>query len=1038
MKLNTKQAEAVERIEGPVMVLAGPGTGKTQIIAARIAEILGKTQMDPHNILALTFTESGVVAMRERLMKQIGPAAYGVQIYTFHSLCNEIIQDHPEHFLFARDLQSLTEVEQVQILRKALDSRSADSPLKPFGSPYFYVGDLRRVIQTLKREGISPDELNQRLSEIEDFIHDYGAGIEAFVARHGRTLKAEELFELQDWLSGSPLDFIFQEGEDLEEGKVRTQVKNRLKKEWISLTKQISKQRELLAIYEAYQAALKERGRYDFDDMILFVVQRFEEDSNFLAQYQEQFQYILVDEYQDTNGAQNKLVFLLASYFEAPNLFVVGDDKQSIYRFQGASLENILEFIQRYQGQLRMVSLEDNYRSQQGILDAAQISINHSQESLAQHLPEHQGELTAHNSYEVAPLRIASFADTKAELQFLVQELQARIEEGVEPHEIAILYRSNREALALREALLQAQLPFRMESGENLLDDPDIMKVVELLRFLANPFDSRRLFHLLHFEQFNCATLDVLKLAHRVGKERRDLFDQLSNEELLREAGVDNLVPFQAFQARALDWIQHAENQSVVSLLERVLNEGNFVQKALEAPDKLERLNKLQSFFSWVREENRAHPRLRLEQLIENLDLLTEHDLPLKESELKVRGNAIRLMTAHKSKGLEFDHVYLYNVSDRKWGRARRGERLALPANLLKHRHQQDPVEDDRRLFFVALTRARKQVTLTYAKESETGRAQSPSLFVQELLEAEPVLIEGEEKEEATLERLHQSLSPRPQKQSLAEEDFVRGLLQNYKMSITHLNNYLKCPRLFYFNNVLRIPRAKSKFEAYGTAVHESLKDLTLRATEEGLYEQDYLLEQFERYLKREALSEQDFRGGLELGRKQLTDYFEHYAPDRPLHVLPEYNFSSHGVEFEGVPLTGKLDAIEFLDEEQKIVHVVDYKTGSPDNKSAALQKNGDYRRQIAFYKLLCDESKQFPFTMYSGEIRFIQKSARDESFKRYVFEVEKDEMEILKGQILDVYQDIQSLRFLHVEDWECCDECEYCELYSSNLRKSA
>ncbi|TWW09024.1 hypothetical protein E3A20_18450, partial [Planctomyces bekefii] len=349
-QLNPAQKQAVDSIEGPVMVIAGPGTGKTQILAMRIARILADPdlQVNPSNILCLTFTESATVAMRKRLISIIGPTAYQIRIHTFHSFCNEVIKENSDKFFYA---DQITDLQKIQAMTGFIEALDVESPLKPFGDKFFYRKELLSVIQTLKRESITPQMLMEITLEIESFIQKNYDDIIAFVSRHAKSLKDEDcdlfLEKIHVKNPESPFAIMFQDFRDQNE-KI-SDFKSKIKSFVENAEKDSPKHKELVKIYEQYQNFLAVNKIYDFEDMILRVVNLFKLDSELLARYQEQFQYILVDEYQDTNGAQNELVSLLLSFYqENPNIFVVGDDDQSIFRFQGASLENIIRFYRLY------------------------------------------------------------------------------------------------------------------------------------------------------------------------------------------------------------------------------------------------------------------------------------------------------------------------------------------------------------------------------------------------------------------------------------------------------------------------------------------------------------------------------------------------------------------------------------------------------------------------------------------------------------------------------------------------------------------
>ncbi len=1030
-KLSPEQKTAVDHLEGPMMVLAGPGTGKTQIIALRIAQILKRTQMAPQNILCLTFTDSGVVAMRTRLLEMIGSTAYRVRIHTFHSFCNEVIQENPETFLFARELQPLTDLERIQLFRGILDEMPAASPLTPFANPYLYLRDISKAIQDLKRENITPKTFEQTLSDLEKSLEEQGETLETFTANHSNSLKEGDFEELQTKLIGTVFSPLFLDL-DLSDKKQRTLLKSALKDLYLDLKNQAPKQRALLQIFENYQEKLQKRGRYDYEDMVLFVVRKFQEEETLLARYQEQFQYILVDEYQDTNSTQNEVLRLLTSYFENPNVFVVGDDKQSIYRFQGASLENMLSFHSLYKKSVQLVSLKDNYRSQQAILDAAASLIEHSTNSLTKQIPSLNSALISTVSHPTRPLQLAEFENPRTELYFIAKQIQKLISENIHPSEIAIIYRNHRDAHELTELFLRMNLPFRVLAGHDILKDKEISKLIGLLRTLTQLSDEHQLFTTLNADFFGFNPVDLAKISIAAYRTKQGLFEAMLASEI-----------FQPFTGKLSAWSNLSLNLPLAEFFDRLLKESGYLDFILAKENKLEHLNRLNTLFDELKKLNYGNSEMTLKDFLDYLDLLKENELTLAEHELatttaqsaaipKSAGNAngaIRLLTAHKSKGLEFEHVFIINCVDKHWGNLPSRDKLKLPPTLLRIPLPHERNEEERRLFYVALTRAKKNVTLSYPKTNGNRRPVMPSEFLSEITPELLQRVDTAPIENDALAHLSTLFFQIPKAPAEEERVFIKSLLENYTLSVTHLNNYLRCPRLFYYNNILRVPSAKTHHQAYGTAIHESLKDWLLGAAESSpVPTKQFLIEQFEHHLSREILSKQEFRGGLELGQKTLAAYYDHYSQTQNTNVLVEYNFASHGVTLDGVPITGKLDKIEVLDEAAKTVHVVDYKTGNPDSKSAELAPGGEYRRQIAFYQLLCNNSQKFPYKMVSGEIDFVQPSKKSQQFIKKSFTITEDELNNLKTLILDVYSDIQNLRFLSPDEFETCGECEYCK----------
>ncbi|NCT95696.1 MAG: UvrD-helicase domain-containing protein, partial [Chitinophagaceae bacterium] len=359
--LNEQQRQAVDTIEGPVMVIAGPGTGKTQILGARIGKILLETDTNPDNILCLTYTDAGVIAMRKRLLGFIGPDAYKVRIYTFHAFCNDIIQENLS--LFEKTaLDPISDLERIALLKELIDGFPKNHPLKRYrGDVYYEVRNLQQLFSTMKREGWTPEYI---LSCIDRYIAELPTRDEFVYKRAYKQFKAG----------------------DLKQHKIDEE------------TERMSKLRAAVQEFPRFQELMSRERRYDFDDMINWVIRAFETDKNILARYQEQFQYILVDEYQDTSGTQNRLVELLISFWEEPNVFVVGDDDQSIYRFQGANVENMQIFADRYQDSLLKVVLTNNYRSTQPILNVSKTLIERNTERLVNKNDGLSKELVAANS----------------------------------------------------------------------------------------------------------------------------------------------------------------------------------------------------------------------------------------------------------------------------------------------------------------------------------------------------------------------------------------------------------------------------------------------------------------------------------------------------------------------------------------------------------------------------------------------------------------------------------------------------------------
>lgn len=980
--LNEAQKKAVDTIEGPVMVSAGPGTGKTQILALRIANILLKTDIGPDNILALTFTESGVLAMRRRLAELIGTPAYRVKISTFHGFCNEVIKDHPEHFPRIIGAINISEVDQLKILEDIV-SRLPLKKLKSFGDEFFYLKDINRSIEKLKREGISPENLTE-------FIQ---FGIKEFEQR-------DDLYHTK--------------------GKYKGQMKGVFTKEF----EQLKKNEELADIYFAYQRQLEERRFYDYNDMILEVKLALEQDQELLLELQEQYQYILVDEHQDTNNAQNKVLELLANFYDEPNLFVVGDEKQAIYKFQGASLENFIYFKNKYPSAC-LIALEDNYRSNQLILD------------LAYSLLAGEKKLKAKGHNESWPIKYYELNNELTEDYMLASNASDLIKQGVKPEEIAILYRNNADLGNLPIMMERLSVPYSVEANQDLLLDIDLRKLSILFSAIANFGDEEKLLEALHLDFLNIPPIDLYNLSVFSYQKKSSLFRILSNREKLNE--VDLLAPEEIFNTVNMfsELSRQAKNLPLAKFFETALQETGFLSALLSGQDKLLAVRKLNGFFDEVKKLVERNKKARLADLIEYLERLEKHQIQIKQAPDPSLGR-VRIMTVHKSKGLEFDQVFLIRTADGRFGNKKVVEKIKLPPALFvleKINTEIDKNDEERRLFYVALTRARKGLTISYAKERADGREQLPTQFLSEL--AENLIEKGE------AERFEQALLADPtlmfsrvaktntiinNTPTVSEISLVKEIFLRQGLAVTHLNNYLECPWRYFYSNLLRLPQAPSKPQLYGIAVHGALKDFFDLRNKDEEPSVEFLLSRFVDYLSKLPLIEKDYESCLVDGENFLRGYYDFWQNDWPIRTINEYKIK--GVQLtDEIKLKGDIDKLEIINDRGE-VNVVDYKTSAPKTRGeiegTTKSSNGNIKRQLIFYKLLLDEAEKDRYRMISAEIDFLRPDPKGR-YKKEKFEITDKETEELKEQIKEVADEILNLRF-----WDKrCDkkDCRFCLL---------
>jgi DNA helicase-2/ATP-dependent DNA helicase PcrA len=1058
-QLNSAQKLAVDSVEGPVMVIAGPGTGKTQILAMRIARILADPdlQVNPSNILCLTFTESATVAMRKRLISIIGPTAYQIRIHTFHSFCNDVIKENSDKFFFA---DQVTDLQKIQAMTSFIEALDVESPLKPFGDKFYYRKDLLSRIQTLKRESITPQNLMEITLELEKFLQINFDEISAFIKTHAKKIKDDDcnlfLEKIHIRNPKSPFATMFQDFRDQAESI--TKFKSKVKTFFENTLSDVPKHKELAKIYQQYQNFLASNKTYDFEDMILRVVNQFKIDSELLARYQEQFQYVLVDEYQDTNGAQNEVVSLLLSYYqENPNIFVVGDDDQSIFRFQGASLENIIRFYRLYKNHIRLIVLEENYRSHQNILDISSRIINANQTRITNLIPGISKVLRASLQHHKKEIEIIKTYDMNDEIFMIGHKIKSLIGSGVHPSEIAILYRENKHAIDLMDCFSRMEIPCAIEAGENILENPLIRRLTDLLRLICNPeSNSDILFNVLnydfvlesdYFKKNNITLRDVFDI-----NLKRKLANKPGEQKLLLQCLLED-PRFSDWANKILSYYQQSFNLRLDDLVEKIIHDFGYMKYIFSSEDYLLHVSNLDSFFSELRSLIDSpplsfaqstldkHKPLTLKDFIKYLELLFDSDLVIKSKTLISRANSVRLMTAHKSKGLEFEHVFIHACLEKVW-KSKNYSKLRLPPTLINVTDaliEQD--EDERRLFYVALTRSKSGLYLFYHMMNEKGQELTPCIFISELSKEKVVKhidhtkVEDQEYYKSLeMEKLAYRFKPKSHLELIPEKDFIDSLLENYKMSITHLNNFLYCPRKFFYQNLLRVPSAKDRSSSFGTAVHASLcemmKSFQNKKPSTDVEHQsmlNFLKQQFEISLDRERLAEKDHNDLLKHGLNVLEAYYNHYKSKLNPNVLLEYNFDAFGLHIEGIPITGKLDKIEILDQQNQTINVVDYKTGQYKNAKKKLSEGEDYHRQIVFYQLLCNLANAtglFKFKMKSGEIDFIQKN--EDSFEKHSIVVSTEDLGNLKLIIQDTYKKIQAHDFQMTNDLDNCSACSF------------
>ncbi|MDO4870748.1 MAG: ATP-dependent DNA helicase [Candidatus Saccharibacteria bacterium] len=1032
IKLNTKQLEAVEHIDGPLLVIAGPGTGKTQLLSARVRRILEVTDTPANAILCLTFTDNGAQNMRDRLSQFIGDDAYQVQINTYHAFAQTIINQYPDFFV-EKNLQHVIDpITKHQLIQQFIDTLPLNSILRKIST-----GNILSTIEEAKMALLMPNDLrtiadsNQaELSRINPQIQELTKNIKRFTFKsYQEAIDFHQYFlNILEPIGQPPISGIksltFHAYHELQEAiKQASEIESSTPlTSWRGSFLERNDQgamvfkdnfndarlRQLANCYDFYKQSLRETGLYDFSDMILETIETISSNEQLRANLQERYLYIMLDEYQDTNRAQSKLIELITdapSNEGRPNVMAVGDDDQAIFAFQGADHSNMVNFYNHYRD-TKIINLNQNYRSHQAILDFSEkiaSKINDRLNNLLQGTDFTKQLVASNLNINEILIERSDFDSTVAENQWLTDKIASLIANGVDPNEIAVLALKHNTLRATTPYFLKKNIPIRYNRSQNIFDNIGIqalLKIAELIVAINNKQNCNQLlFEVFSYDIWQFDTADVWKLNWASG------YSNYLSTIMTPSSNPDFEAIRQKFLLPVLWLLEFAKQTNHLSL------EANFDLLIGNVDLQIKTTDNYQSFRSPLKQHFQSRPDEELFDFTLCVNLLRQRFLEFKEShtdqqlsplELLIQlaqmhtlinepilftnpyssGNsAVNLMTAFGSKGLEFKHVFLIETNQGEWGGSRQGRNiLTLPDNLRFIRHEKTSTDDQLRLLFVAITRAKTHLYLLNSLTKNNGKPSTRLDFLSEV-EAEDNTFYATTIPEAysqivkrnlpvTAELLENELidnftdwKNRHLQASLRFSELLRQRLDHLRLSPTSFNNYLDLvyggPESFFFNNLLRFPSAFDLRTTYGSLVH-SVLDHAQKMT-------DFTVEQamalFEQKLKDYHLTPGDEaeirywgKTGLQIYLTQRQEIFQ----SSDLTVKTEVNFNATPIIVNGVHLTGAIDRIE-IDNQNKLITIIDYKTGNPHLKfsesNATLYNN---RSQLYFYKLLLQNSVQY------------------------------------------------------------------------------
>ena len=1040
MGLNAGQKRAVEYLDGPLLVLAGPGTGKTQLLSEKVAYILKNTDTNPENILCLTFTDSGAKNMRERLKSIVGKEGLKVNIGTYHAFGQEILAQYKNYAEnYDRQLDAaIDEVTQYKIVKLLQEKLSGNDILR--GDK---IKDIISVISEAKAANLTAEDLGtiakQNIEDsavLSDVISPYLLrivprkfkeslenaylpifeilkghendkpilkNIERSIALLSRSLK-QAIINAEDAESVAPLTKWRNDNFE-KDGAGNYRLKDRIaNKKLLSLSR-------LMASYEEF---LREHGLFDFDDMIDEAVKALHDDAGFRMSLQERYQYILLDEFQDTNPSQFEIVKQLTDY-EKPMIMAVGDDDQAIYEFQGALSSNLTDFQKHYTAEV--MALTENYRSTQEILDFSHHIIEQA--------PDRFGdkELLAHKETPAnSQIYRYEFNSSDAEFGFVADKIAELIKSGVKQNDIAVIsYKSKYFEPLLPYLKAHSEIKIAYEKRDNLFEDERMHQLFVLARFIDEIANEKKttvqIMEILSYPFFDLPMLGILKLAAKARMERKSIFDCLMEDEEPK---------FKAVAENIANLVQKSFSDTLTGML------GYFTTlMKIQDLDEYGRFSFYENLAT-LRGKLQKHfgeKTLRLHDLVEMLDDYEAAEMPITSSSpYREADEAVQILTAHKAKGLEFEYVFIISADHTAWGKGKGNNTfLSLPANLTQIRHTGITDSEKIRVLYVALTRAKSTLYITnslrdfndksperleyfeeFVSKDELGRESviSPFLPTKKVVEMQGY-IDYSLREQNIRNWLTAYVANSPDMRA-----FYKDKMSGFKMSASALTNFVDIiyggPQSFFERYVLGAPSGPDTWAlTLGNLMHLTFEQVT----KTGLSDEEAVEFYLEAVKKCDA-SEEDKNILREKGVENLRLDLEQFG-NIIRQGLAEVNFYTEKIVVDGVPITGKIDHI-IVDETNKTIEIYDYKTGAyHPEKWDSVPSLYNYMLQLQFYKFLLNNSLKYrDYKVTHGHILFVMQDKFDEVHDKVYEFNEKDDAEFIR-LLKTVYALVTTLVFL-------------------------
>ncbi len=942
--LNHEQLEAVRHGDGPLLIIAGAGTGKTTVITERIKYLILKKDIFPSQILALTFTDKAAHEMEERVDVEMPYGYTQMWISTFHAFCDRILRDDAHTIGLDPGYKLISEAEAMLLLRKNIFNMDLKL-FRPLGNPTKFLDALLSHFSRLKDEDVSP----------------------------------------RGYLS------------------------------WAKTQKSIEEKDQYLELanaYKKYEELKIKESVMDFSDLISNTLLLFRTRKNILKKYQDQFKFILVDEFQDTNYAQNELAIALAG--KDKNISVVADDDQSIYRFRGAAVSNVLQFKKNFPKAVT-VTLNNNYRSTQTILDAAYRLIQHNNPNRLEIVEGIDKKLKSNSKAHGQEVEFIHENRSEDEADTIAKKIQELTQSKYEYKDVAILVRANNHAQLITTALQRHRIPYQFLGPGYLFQQEEIKDLIAYLMFLTNLSDSVSLFRVLSMDIFSIPYIELNYLLNFAKKRNFTLFEALSNvqQSFLKLETQEKLTNFRKMAERHLE---KSKKDSAGQILYYFLVDSKLFE-TLNSTDSVKeerRIQNIAKFFDRIKSFETERHDANIFTIVEWLNLMLQMgDSPTAaDIDMKDR-NAVNILTVHSSKGLEFKVVFLVNLVSDRFPSRERNEKIPLPLGIIKEKIDPNSdfhLEEERRLFYVGMTRAKERLYFTAANFYATAkRTKKLSPFIYEAL---PKLQEQEGIKNQT-----QQLSLTEILSDYEEKKEVKETKQSYIVSYitySNLQSFDICPLHYKAKVILHIPTPQSFVQTYGISIHNTLYKF-YKKIQEG---EKPTLKDLQDTLKNEWIpdgydskknEEEHFKEGLHI----LKEFYrtECNPPIKPLGLEMSFNF----ILKNGVKVFGKMDRI---DPKGTGIEIIDYKTGENNPKA---EKTHEF--QLKMYALAATKVKDGIFNRDPKDITLTLHFLTGNSKKTMSFK--KEDLEILEEDLIKQITEIEKSDFKCSKNMLCLT-CEY------------